>query len=244
MACKYCALHNVEEPCIKLLNPKYLNPGRDIVIPDDCKINSEDGMMYHYAFSGYPEFADSGTRLFVVAMWKKFRAGYGGFIPCISLRHAILVAAYQNMSSVYGESKAIQHRTKACAALSKLTPETLDDGDLLATFILCGYSLEMGWEHEKLEHLKGIANFYNQLNSNERNSRPVSKFAVLRPLFSSLASHLTFPHIRQTKHLLFPIIGPQQLATVHTELFGEPREYSICSVWTAWTVLCSMPFSH
>ena len=218
------------EPCIKRRGPgteKVLNPDRDIVIPDDCKVNGEDGMMYQYAFSGYSQSHCSGASRLAMKLWRKFRAGYGGFIPCASLRHAILAAAYLQMSSVYGESKIIQHHNKAFAALRKLTPQTLDDGDLLATFILYVNSRSMDWMREELEHLKGLVNLSNHLNSKDRESGVVGEFAVLRPMISLVVAWCG-SDAQQTSYSRLAALGnPWQRANANAELLGIP---SVCNL--------------
>lgn len=228
----------MKEPCIKRRGPgteKVLNPDRDIIIPDDCKVNGEDGMMYQYALSGSPESKYDGFSYLAMKLWRKFRAGYGGFIPCASLRHAILAASYVQMSSVYGESKIIQHHSKAFAALRKLTPETLDDGDLLATYILYANSRSMYCMREESEHLKGLVALSNHLNSKDRESGVVGEFAVLRPMISLVVAWCG-SDAHQTSYSCLAALGnPWQLANANAELLGLPWGCNLASdLRTAW----------
>jgi hypothetical protein len=209
-----------------------LNPDRDIIIPDNCRIDGEDGMMYQYVFC--PEFVTCDKNFILVLMWKKYRAGYGGFIPCVSLRHAILAIAYFHMSSIYGESKVIQQQNKAYAALRKLTSETLDDGDLLAVYILCSISSTTGRKSEELAHSKGFVTLNNRLDSSERDSRVVSKFAVLRPLFA-FSHRVGWPDFQRPDFCLLQSVKLRHLANACAELFALPKEYDL-SLWTAWDI--------
>ena len=222
----------MKEPCIKRRGPgteKVLNPDRDIIIPDDCKVNGEDGMMYQYALSGSPELVYPGIYYIAVMLWRKFRAGYGGFIPCASLRHAILAAAYLQMSSVYGESKIIEHHNKAFAALRKLTHETLDDGDLLATYILYLNSRSMKRRREMSEHLKGLAILSNHLDSKDRESGVVGQLAVLRPMIS-LVITWSPSYARQYDYNCLAALGnPRQIANANAELLGIPAVCNLAS---------------
>jgi len=228
----------VKEPCIKRRGPgteKVLNPGRDIIIPDDCKVNGEDGMMYQYALSGSPESKYDGFSYFAMKLWRKFRAGYGGFIPCASLRHAILAAAYVQMSSVYGESKIIEHHSKAFAALRKLTPETLDDGDLLATYILYANSRSMYWMREESEHLKGLLTLSNHLDSKDRGLGVVDQFAVLRPIISLIVVCRGSSAQLNESRCLAVLGNPWKLANANAELLGLPWGCNLASdLPTAW----------
>jgi hypothetical protein len=226
-------LHNVKEPCIKRRGPeseKVLNPDRDIIIPDDCRIDGEDGMMYQYSFS--PEFVTLNKNFVMVSMWKKYCAGYGGFIPCISLRHAMLALAYFHMSSIYGESKVIQHQSKAYVALRKSTSETRDDGDLLAIYILCEISSQTGRKSEELAHSKGFLTVNNQFDSSERDSGVVSKFAVLRPLFA-FSHRLGWPDFQRPDFCLLRSVKLRHVANACAELFALPKEFDL-ALWTGW----------
>jgi hypothetical protein len=198
----------VKEPCIKRQGPRteeLLNPEWGIVIPDDCKVDPEDAMAYHYAFSD-----DLRSRGYTYSrLWKKFRAGFGGFIPCASLRHEILAYVYFEIDA---EERGLNHHAKAKTALRKLSIATIGDGDLMAAYMLACWSNRTGRSDEAETHQNGIVLILNSLDWKERCLGQASNFAVLRPYFrSTIAAHGT---------LLVHPPDHEQLATVGRELFN------------------------
>ena len=177
-------LRKAKDPCIKRKGPRaeeILNPEWLIIVPDDCKVDPEDSLAYHYAFSD--DYFQSTKFTFDVRLLRMFRAGFGGFIPSASLRHAILAEVYQHIDD---STRSRTHRQKVLAALRKLNLTTVGDGDLMAVYLL---AFSPGFGDESVTHQNGIAAILNSLYSKERLLCQTSDFIRLRPIFTSYVRH-------------------------------------------------------
>jgi hypothetical protein len=134
-------VHKEKEPCIKRKGPKTEereNPEWGIIVPDDCRVDAEHRLAYEYGFSD--EYRDRSS-IFFVQLWRTFRGGFGGFIPCASLRHAILATVY---GSFHDTNKADVQFEKACAVL----PRTIGCADVMTLFTLWLVSWDMRFQDD------------------------------------------------------------------------------------------------
>lgn len=139
--CEYCVVHKVKEPCIKRKGPKTEereNPEWGIIVPDDCGVDPEHRMAYEYGFSD--EYRNTG-QIFIVQLCRTFRGGFGGFIPCASLRYAIFAAV---CASSQEANKAVVQLEKAYSAL----PRTMGYVYLMTLIILQLVSWNMRFEDD------------------------------------------------------------------------------------------------
>jgi hypothetical protein len=115
--CDHCSQRNLE--CIKVLGPKKAGakagvPGA-LPSPDNAIINPEDSLLFQYAYSDKVHNVRKGMNQ--LRLIRKFRAGYGGYIPSAWLRHAILALAARYLPSAEFRTQRIQHVQKASSTL-------------------------------------------------------------------------------------------------------------------------------
>ena len=180
--CEFCRERNIRIPCIKKRRSTSdsLRPVWALPTPDDAIIKPEDGILFEYIYSD--DFFDEYSVWVVVRLLRLFRAGYGGTIPSLSLRHAILAfAAYVIPSAAACESTVIEHKSKAFRALISKTAQSIDDADLFATCLLSSISMES--DDEDATHIQGMLSILNILYSSTRRSMAQDIFACFRPIF-------------------------------------------------------------
>src|SRR5271156_5816444 len=162
MPCDFCRERNLQTLCVKKRGPKTEarnNPPLALPTPDNAIMGSEDGLLFRYSCSD--EYQKVGYYHFS-RLVRKFVAGYGGILPSIPLRHAIIALAASSLPPSQFEVKKLEHMQWAIAGLAKKPAETIDDADLLTAYILWRTTR---CKDEGLAHIKGMVAIMNILEA-------------------------------------------------------------------------------
>jgi hypothetical protein len=168
-------------------------------VPDDLRLNSEDGYLLQYIISD--EFLALQSVGFLRKLTEKFFAGFGGQLPSCSLRHALLALAVRYLPSASLENKLEDYKSMTYRELIRKDYDTVDDVDLLATFILLWIA-----EDPDLEdlHAKGVRSILAALTSNTaRPSTLQTVFSLFRPLYVDTL-YIIFPRDALISHQMIP----------------------------------------
>lgn len=203
-----------------------MRPAWALPAPDDSIIEREDLMLFEYAYS---DDLYCTTRLFVaMELLRKFRAGYGGMIPCASLRHAILGLAaseiqYRERVDQSYEGKRVDHINKACRALMTKKAKDIEDGDVFAALLLSFTTT--GFDEQYYNHKKGMLSMLNILNSRRATKGTRDMFDCFRPVFveyllPDASADVTQRHVRLFGAISFPLTTYHERIRMFSELFG------------------------
>jgi hypothetical protein len=150
-----------------------------MAIPDDATMDPESGLLFQYAYS--EEFNEQHGNWNAVRLIREFRAGYGGFIPCPSLRHAIIAMAASYLPPVQFQKHFLAHIKQASHALTKVDVGKIEGGDLLAAAIL-SYLCD---ETESRIHYDEMCSILDHLSSpRAEKGHTLDIFTYFRPIFS------------------------------------------------------------
>ena len=197
-----------------------VHPAWTLPTPDDAIVEPQDGTLFQYVYS--EEYYDLQGKWTVLQLLRKFRAGYGGTIPCPSLRHAILALGADDIPLTGYRAKKFEHKQKAFRALMSKTTETVDDGDLFATFILLIISNHGPTHNEETIHRDGLLSILNILYSRTREG---FSFEYFRPYFVECLFPFTLTslddiksHVRRCRMISFPLPTYEKRIQSYSEL--------------------------